>query len=83
MKLYTLFTVVPLLLSSNSVLAQPEQQYRVAIVGAGAGGSSAAYWTSLAGTRNQKQVSIDVFERNNYIGGRTSLLQFVLSCPPY
>lgn len=65
MKVFALFAIAPLL---SSALAQ---QYRVAIVGAGAGGSSAAYWTALAGARNQKNVTIDVFERSNYVGGRT------------
>ena len=42
---------------------------RVAIVGAGAGGSSAAFWISKAKERFGIDVEIDVFERENYIGG--------------
>jgi prenylcysteine oxidase/farnesylcysteine lyase len=43
---------------------------RVAIVGAGAGGSSAAFWISKAAQRTGVNVSVDVFERNDYVGGR-------------
>lgn len=45
---------------------------RVAIIGAGAGGSSAAYWLSLSRTRANLTFDIDVYERSDYIGGRES-----------
>jgi prenylcysteine oxidase/farnesylcysteine lyase len=51
---------------------------RVAIVGAGAGGSSAAFWISKAKERFGLQVEIDVYEINGYVGGREFLvLHFV------
>jgi prenylcysteine oxidase/farnesylcysteine lyase len=45
---------------------------RVAIIGAGAGGSSAAFWIAKAKERNGLDVAIDIYERNDYIGGRKS-----------
>jgi prenylcysteine oxidase / farnesylcysteine lyase len=43
---------------------------RIAIIGAGAGGSSAAFWISKAQERFGLDVEVDVYERANYIGGR-------------
>jgi prenylcysteine oxidase/farnesylcysteine lyase len=43
---------------------------RIAIIGAGAGGSSAAFWISKAKERHGLDVAIDVFERSDYVGGR-------------
>jgi NAD(P)-binding Rossmann-like domain len=43
---------------------------RIAIIGAGAGGSSAAFWISKARERHGVNVHIDVYEKENYIGGR-------------
>lgn len=43
---------------------------RIAIIGAGAGGSSAAFWISKAKQRSQTDVEVDVYERASYIGGR-------------
>jgi prenylcysteine oxidase / farnesylcysteine lyase len=51
----------------------PPRSPRVAIIGAGAGGSSAAFWIAKAKERNNLDVSIDIYERNDYIGGRKSL----------
>jgi prenylcysteine oxidase/farnesylcysteine lyase len=47
---------------------------RIAIIGAGAGGSSAAFWISNAKSRFGLNVEIDVYDRNDYIGGRRSLI---------
>ncbi|KAG8740549.1 hypothetical protein FRC10_004165 [Ceratobasidium sp. 414] len=49
---------------------------KVAIIGAGAGGSSAAYWVSLAKKRisPNAQVVVDVYDKNNYIGGRSTVV---------
>ncbi|KAF2018411.1 Prenylcysteine oxidase [Aaosphaeria arxii CBS 175.79] len=47
-------------------------QKRVAIIGAGAGGSSAAYHLSQYASLDGTPFSIDVFERSSYIGGRTT-----------
>ena len=46
---------------------------RIAIIGAGAGGSSAAFWISKAKQRFGIDVEIDVYERASYIGGRECL----------
>jgi hypothetical protein len=45
---------------------------RIAIIGAGAGGSSAAFWTSLAKKRHNVSVHVDIYEQSDYIGGRKS-----------
>ncbi|KAG8818418.1 hypothetical protein FRC17_010843, partial [Serendipita sp. 399] len=47
---------------------------RVAIIGAGAAGSSAALWISKAAERQGKEVVVDVFERRDYIGGRSTVV---------
>ena len=43
---------------------------RIAIIGAGAGGSSAAFWIAKARERAGVKVQVDVFERSDYVGGR-------------
>lgn len=43
---------------------------RIAIVGAGAGGSSAAFWISKAKERFGLEVEVDIYDSNDYIGGR-------------
>ena len=47
---------------------------RIAVIGAGAAGSSAAFWLSKGKGRSNLTFDIDVYERNDYIGGRESLL---------
>ncbi|KAG5339896.1 hypothetical protein C0989_003043 [Termitomyces sp. Mn162] len=44
---------------------------RVAVIGAGAGGSSAAFWISKAKERFNVSIEVDVFEKASYIGGRS------------
>ncbi|KAG6812064.1 hypothetical protein H0H92_004595 [Tricholoma furcatifolium] len=44
---------------------------RIAIIGAGAGGSSAAFWISKARERFGIDVELDVYEKESYIGGRS------------
>lgn len=44
---------------------------RIAIIGAGAGGSSAAFWISKAKERFGVDVEVDVYEKEDYVGGRT------------
>jgi hypothetical protein len=51
---------------------------RIAIIGAGAGGSSAAFWIAKAKERSGTNVEIDIYERNDYIGGRESLSMRIL-----
>ena len=43
---------------------------RIAIIGAGAAGSSAAFWVSKAKERFGLDVEVDVYDKNSYIGGR-------------
>lgn len=65
---------VPEFFSSKIPLTQVEEAIvsttpQIAIIGAGAGGSSAAFWISKARERFGLDVEIDVYERNDYIGG--------------
>lgn len=65
---------VPEFFSSKIPLNQVEEAVvsttpRIAIIGAGAGGSSAAFWISKAKERFGLDVEIDVYERSDYIGG--------------
>ena len=46
---------------------------RVAIVGAGAAGSSAAFFLSKATERFGLNVEVDVYEQNDYVGGSAYL----------
>lgn len=50
------------------------ESQRVAIIGAGAGGSSAAFWISKAKERFGVDVEVDVYERQDYIGGRSIIV---------
>lgn len=63
--------MLPMLLSFLPLLAYSVAAHRVAIIGAGAAGSSAAYWTSKAAARHDLNVTIDVYEREDYVGGST------------
>jgi len=47
---------------------------RIAIIGAGAGGSSAAFWISKAKERFGLDIQMDVYEAADYIGGRTTIV---------
>jgi len=74
---------LPVFFSSNPVATQPTDSLvsnvsRVAIVGAGAGGSSAAFWISKAKERFGLQVEIDVYETNGYVGGRELLVLHII-----
>lgn len=43
---------------------------RIAIIGAGAAGSSAAFWIAKARERYGLDVEVDIYEKEGYIGGR-------------
>lgn len=45
---------------------------RIAIIGAGAGGTSAAFWLSKARERYGLDIEVDIYEQSSYIGGRRS-----------
>ncbi|KAI0764680.1 FAD/NAD(P)-binding domain-containing protein [Fomes fomentarius] len=48
---------------------------RIAIIGAGAAGTSAAFWIGKAAQRHGLALEVDVYERNDYIGGRSTTVQ--------
>lgn len=51
-------------------LPSPESVNRVAVIGAGAGGSSAAFWISKAKERfPDLDIQVDVFEKSDRVGG--------------
>ena len=74
--IYILSQLVSSTLCSSSLQHLPTSAldysgvHKVAIIGAGAGGSSAAFWLSKAQERNNLSISIDVFESASYVGGR-------------
>lgn len=74
---------IPIFKSKDSAhIEQAHVSPRIAIIGAGAGGSSAAFWISKAKERFGIDVEIDVYERSDYIGGR-KFLAFCLSSSAY
>lgn len=60
--------------AADQYVIQESSHPRVAIIGAGAAGSSAAFWISKAEERLEKQILIDVYEREDYIGGSENSL---------
>jgi ribulose 1,5-bisphosphate synthetase/thiazole synthase len=50
--------------------SQEPTPFRVAVIGAGAAGSSAAWWLHLASDRLRQPIHVEVFERAPYVGGR-------------
>lgn len=64
---------LPFLKSAQTILVEEQvvnATPRIAIIGAGAAGSSAAFWISKGKQRSQIDVEVDVYERASYIGGR-------------
>lgn len=53
--------------------SQKVNSTRIAIIGAGAGGSSAAFWIGKAKERYGLDVEVDLYEREGYVGGRECL----------
>ncbi|KAH7104700.1 FAD/NAD(P)-binding domain-containing protein [Auriculariales sp. MPI-PUGE-AT-0066] len=47
---------------------------RIAVIGAGPGGASATYWLSLAKARGNLSFEVDLYERSDYIGGRSTVV---------
>lgn len=71
---------IPFLKSSQTTLAEEQvvnATPRIAIIGAGAAGSSAAFWISKAKQRSEIDVEVDVYERASYIGGRECCVRSV------
>ncbi|KAJ7630585.1 Prenylcysteine lyase-domain-containing protein [Roridomyces roridus] len=52
----------------------PVPSRRIAIIGAGAGGSSAAFWLGKAQERFGLDVEVDIYEKNTYVGGRSTVV---------
>lgn len=71
------------LFTGNASVDNASAANRIAIIGAGAGGSSAAFWISKAKERFGLDVEVDVFERNNYIGGSAYEYRFFQLCLLY
>ena len=83
---------LPWVHASQEVLSGPSQTHaqlpedvsvnRVAIVGAGAAGSAAAFWIGKARERFGLDVEVDVYESNSYVGGRecSSCLSTSMCC---
>ncbi|KAG2753348.1 FAD/NAD(P)-binding domain-containing protein [Suillus brevipes Sb2] len=66
---------IPLFKSKDTAhIEQHQVSPRIAIIGAGAGGSSAAFWISKAKEKFGIDVEIDVYERSDYIGGRSTVV---------
>ncbi|KZT70702.1 FAD/NAD(P)-binding domain-containing protein [Daedalea quercina L-15889] len=61
------------LIDISALLPASTPPNRIAIIGAGAGGSSAAFWISKAKERFGLDVDVDVYEKNDYIGGRSTV----------
>ncbi|KAK2461697.1 hypothetical protein APHAL10511_006160 [Amanita phalloides] len=52
----------------------PPATPRIAIIGAGAGGSSAAFWLSKAKQRSGLDIEVDIYEQSSYVGGRSTIV---------
>lgn len=50
--------------------------YCYVLIGAGAGGSSAAYWISNAFVNSSVKIDTTVYEQSSRIGGRTEIIKF-------
>ncbi|KAJ6264606.1 hypothetical protein Dda_0755 [Drechslerella dactyloides] len=59
----------PFILNDGGVASHAK---RVAVIGAGAAGSSAAYYLKDYADSNDLAANVTIYERNNYIGGRTT-----------
>ena len=56
---------------ASLAIPSPESVNRIAVIGAGAGGSSAAFWIAKAKERfpELEDVQIDIYEKTDKIGG--------------
>lgn len=58
---------------TTNALSTDVVSHKVAVIGAGAGGSSAAFWIAKAKARSGVAIDVDVYEKSEYIGGRKRL----------
>ena len=73
---------IPAIFQSKSVLEILESATtpvfpRIAVIGAGAGGTSAAFWISKAKERFGLDIEVDIYEKSSYVGGRKYLFKCV------
>ncbi|KAJ7462764.1 Prenylcysteine lyase-domain-containing protein [Mycena galericulata] len=84
MRLYLVLTLLPVVSAfqlpfkvpflSHSSGQQPLLTRKIAIIGAGAGGTSAAFWIAKAQERFGIDVEVDLYEKETYIGGRSTVV---------
>ncbi|KAI9822572.1 MAG: hypothetical protein M1827_000291 [Pycnora praestabilis] len=67
-------TQAPLANGKKRPIASDEPAKRVAIIGAGSGGASAAYYLNNFAAESGINVNITVFERSPYVGGRSTTI---------
>ncbi|KAJ7101021.1 Prenylcysteine lyase-domain-containing protein [Mycena crocata] len=60
--------------SGQQPLQSANAKPRIAIIGGGAAGASSAYWISKAQERFGIDVEVDLYERESYIGGRSTIV---------
>lgn len=66
---------VPLGLPSTATPAPCRSQpVRVAIIGGGPAGTSSSFWISEFANRSGNPVELHIFERSNYLGGRSNII---------
>ena len=92
--LLTLFSILPLATTNNldpaqhpiqplpSSVSSPARSHRVAIIGAGAGGSSTAYHLHQFAANSSIPLDVTIFESSPLIGGRTTTVN-ALDNPAY
>lgn len=61
---------VPDIIESATGPATP----KIAIIGAGAGGSSAAFWISKAKERFGLDIDVEIYDKSPYVGGRSTIV---------
>ncbi|KIJ31067.1 hypothetical protein M422DRAFT_267276 [Sphaerobolus stellatus SS14] len=73
--LFTIFPSAHALQQAADVPSKQRKPHHVAIIGAGAAGSSATYWLARASNRSKEvEFEIEVFEGEGYIGGRSTVV---------
>jgi len=74
---YLLLLFVPWLCSAQPLFEQDQSRIlRVGIIGSGIGGASSAYLLKKNLGINYPNLEIDIYESNNYIGGRVKAVSF-------
>ncbi|KDQ54837.1 hypothetical protein JAAARDRAFT_37950 [Jaapia argillacea MUCL 33604] len=71
---FELSSLLPFLKPSSHPTPATAGPHTVAIIGAGAAGSSAAFWISKAKERYGLDIEVDVYDKESYIGGRSTVV---------